>query len=474
MTYSCALALANIQRKNYAHRAKIRDRHDGRLSIYQSSNRLGYTELSPSESLHPLLRPTTLRLFLAVALFLRFGGQPTWGQQPGAKPTAKAEVKAELKLNDKLSFRPPDPLNAAAFDHFYDMEYDSSIQEFTQIQKRHPDDPDAMNHLLTAVLFHELYRIGALSSGEYANDSFVDTQHRTADQQTCSQIKSLVDKALAIEEKRIDENPKDVGAYYSRGVTRADFATYTALIERAWFSALRNAVGARHDHEKVLELDPHDVDAKLIVGAHNYVVGNLPWGVKAASSMVGLGGNKEKGLEYLHEAAASNSETSIDAKILLVVFLRRERHFDESLQIIRSLEPQYPHNVLFAMEDGNLLRAKGQDRDAEAVYRRVWQDGRNGKYSGLHYEIATVALGDLLRSEKNYTGAATAYDLMAEVAKPDPEMAQRAAIGAGEMYDMLRNRELALKRYEAAVAVDSGSPLAETARKRIKEPYTGT
>ena len=384
-----------------------------------------------------MLRPTTLRLFLAVPLFL-CPGQPSWGQQPGAKPAVKAEVKTEVKPTDKLSFRPSDPLNAAAFDHFYDMDYDSSIAEFTQIEKRHPDDPDAINHLLTAVLFHELYRIGALSSGEYANDTFVDDKHRTADPQTCDQIKSLVDKALAIEEKRLDANPNDIGAYYARGVTRAEFATYTALIERAWFSALRNAVGARHDHEKVLELDPHNVDAKLIVGAHNYVVGSLPWSVKAASSMIGLGGNKDKGLEYLHDAASANSETSIDAKILLVVFLRRERRFDESLQIIRSLEPQYPHNVLFAMEDGNLLRAKGQNRDAEAVYRRVWQDGRNGKYSGLHYEIAAVALGDLLRSEKNYAGAAAAYDLTTEVTKPDPEMAQRAAVGAGEMYDMLR------------------------------------
>ena len=126
-------------------------------------------------------------------------------------------------------------------------------------------------------------------------------------------------------------NSKDVGALYARGVTRAEFATYTALIEHAWFSALRNAVAARHDHEKVLELDPGNVDAKLIVGAHNYVVGNLPWAVKTASSMVGLGGNKEKGLEYLHQAANGNGETSIDAKIVLVVFLRRERRFDESL-----------------------------------------------------------------------------------------------------------------------------------------------
>ena len=375
---------------------------------------------------------------------------------------------------EKFKFRPADPLNAQAFEHFYNMEYERSIQEFTLISERHPDDPDAINHLLNAVLFHELYRIGALNAGEYANDSFLNSSHHSADPHTREQIKALVQKATAIEEKRLEADPKNVSATYARGVTRAQFATYTALIEHAWFSALRNAVGARHDHEKVLELDPRNLDAKLIVGAHNYVVGSLPWGVKAASSMVGLGGSKEKGLEYLQETAAGNSETSIDAKIVLVVFLRRERRYDEALQILRSLEPQYPHNILFAMEDGNLLRVKSQYGQAEAVYRRVWLDGRNGKYAGLPYEVSAVALGDLLRGQKNYTGAAAAYEQISDIQKPDPEAAQKAALGAGEMYDLLHKRDLALKKYQAAIALDSNSHLADLARKWVKEPYSGT
>ena len=96
----------------------------------------------------------------------------------------------------KLTFRPPDPLNPAAFQHFYDMYYERSIQEFTQVAQRHPDDPDAVNHLLTAVLFRELDRIGALDAGDYANDSFINGKHRPADPKTCDQIKQLVNKAL--------------------------------------------------------------------------------------------------------------------------------------------------------------------------------------------------------------------------------------------------------------------------------------
>src|SRR5262245_58176199 len=84
---------------------------------------------------------------------------------------AQAPAKSASKGPEKSGFRPDDPLNIQAFDHFYNMDYDRSIQEFEQVLKRHPDDPFAVNHLLIAVLFQELYRMGAMDTSEYANDS---------------------------------------------------------------------------------------------------------------------------------------------------------------------------------------------------------------------------------------------------------------------------------------------------------------
>jgi len=207
------------------------------------------------------------------------------------------------------------------------------------------------------------------------------------------------------------------------------------------------------------------------VGAHNYVVGNLPWGVKAAASMLGLGGNKDKGLQYLRECAQGNGETSIDAQILLAVFLRREHHYDEALPLVRGLVPRFPQDVLLALEEGHLLRAAGRNQEAEAVYRRIWQAGREGRYPGLHYEIAALSLGDLLRSQKNYSGAAAAYEQVGQAPQADSEALQKAYLGAGEMYDLLQKRDLALAKYQAVVASDGSTVLAETARKLMKEAY---
>jgi hypothetical protein len=370
-----------------------------------------------------------------------------------------------------LSFRPNDPLNRTAFDHFYNLDYDRSVQEFDQVLQRHSDDPFAVNHLLTAVLFRELYRMGALNTGEYTNDSFIRAAHRPADPKVKQQIKDLVQRALQLEEKRLSANPKDVEALYARGVTRAQFATYTAMVEHAWFSALRNAVGARRDHERVLELAPGDTQAKLIVGAHNYVMGSLPLALRAGVTMIGMSGNKEKGLQYLGECAQGTGETSTDAKILLVLFLRREHRHQESLAIARGLIQSYPHDVLMALEEGNLLRAEGHDQEAAGVYRKIWQVGRAGFYDGLHYEIAALSLGDLLRSQKNYADAVAAYEQVNDAPQPDPEILQKANLAAGEMYDVLGKRDLAIKKYHAVVATDAGSAFAETANRRVKEPY---
>jgi len=144
-----------------------------------------------------------------------------------------------------LHSAPHDPQTDAAFEHFYNMEYDRATGEFEKILEKHPNDSFAVNHLLTVILMHDLYETGAMNTGDYANDSFIGRSPRPTDTRIKDRIKDLVKRAETLEEQQLKENPKDVNSLYCRGVTRAQFSVYTGLVERAWFSALRNAVGAR-------------------------------------------------------------------------------------------------------------------------------------------------------------------------------------------------------------------------------------
>lgn len=382
--------------------------------------------------------------------------------------SAKAQSAATTKA---LHGAPRDTLTDVAFEHFYNMEYDRATQEFEKLVEKHPDDPFAVNHLLTVILMHDLYDTGAMNTGDYANDSFIGRTPRPTDQKIKDRIKELVKRAQTLEEQQLKNNPNDINALYCRGVTRAQFAVYTGLVERAWFSALRNAVGARHDHERVLELDPAFTDAKLVVGTHNYVVGNLPWSVKVAAAIAGLSGSKDKGLTYLREVAKSDGENSVDAKVVLTLFLRREHHYDEAMGYMQDLTAKFPKNHLFPTEIANLQRASGDLPAAEATYRRVWQNGREGKYGTLHYELAAWGLGELLRSKKDLPAAAAAYELVNQAPAPDPDILQKANLAAGEMYDLMQKRDLAMKRYETVLAGNANTGPADQARRYIREAY---
>jgi tetratricopeptide (TPR) repeat protein len=381
---------------------------------------------------------------------------------------AAAQIAPETNASRGV---PHDPETQAAFDHFYNMEYDRATQDFEKILEKHPNDPFAVNHLLSVILMRDLYETGAMNTGDYANDSFIGRAPRPTDDKIKVRIKALVRRAQEEEEKQLKANPSDINALYCRGVTRAEFAVYTGLVERAWFSALKNAVGARHDHEHVLQLDPEYIDAKTVVGTHNYVVGNLPWSMKVAAALAGLNGSRDRGLAYLREVANSDAESSIDAKVGLSLFLRREHKYDEAIGYMQALSAKYPANHLFPTEVANLERDAGRLDEAEAEYRKVWQNGREGKYGKLHYEMAAWGLGELLRSKKDLAGAVVAYEFVNEAPNPDPDIRQKANLAAGQVYDVMQKRDQAMKAYEAVLTGRPDSGQADQARRYLKDAY---
>ena len=409
-------------------------------------------------------RPALSRLLAVLLIALVSGGESAYTAVAGA---GAPDEPGKPAIASHLS----DPLTREGFDHFYNMEYDQAIADFEKVVAAHPDDPYAVNHLLTGVLFRELYHIGALDTELYAKDSFLTSKQFPINSITRSHIQDLMTRATQLSEDRLKKNPNDLEALYSRGVTRGMRSTYIGLVDKAWFAALRSAVGARRDHERVLELDPNYQDAKMIVGIHNYVLGSLPWTVKVAASLVGLSGSRQKGIEYLYEAGRAGGETSIDARIALSLFLRREQRYPEAITLVGGLANEHPRNFLFRLEYAHLLNAAGHGQEAVAAYRKVLEDAKAGHFAESRLEMAEYGLGEALRGQRDFSGAAEAYDTVQTFPKVDPDMRQRASLGAGEMYDKLGQRDLAVQRYQAALNDGPDSPRGEQAKKYLKQPF---
>lgn len=366
-----------------------------------------------------------------------------------------------------------DALTQSGLGHYYSLEYDQAIRDFQKALDARPDEAKAINHLLEAKLFQELYRYNALDTRLYTKQRFLAGKQVPLKPAAKKQLKELVDRAMEVSDKRLKSNPKDVQALYTRGVTEGLRSTYLAVVEHAWFSALRSALAARHDHEQVLRLQPDFADAKTVVGAHNYVVGNLSLPVKAMAGIAGIRGDKNKGLQLLAEASKAGGESSPDAKVTLALFLRREEQFQEAIDVVRSLTQEHPHNFLFALEEGNLLRDAGRGPESVTAYRMVLNGCKEGKYPNAHVEMAQFALGEALRGQGHLAEALEAYQAAIGTSGYDPDLHQRTLLAAGEVSDLLAKREDALTQYRAAIALDSSTEEAETARKHLDKPYRG-
>ena len=367
-----------------------------------------------------------------------------------------------------------DPLVRQAFERFYILDYDGALARFEKVQEKNPDNPLAVDYVLDAVIFRELYRVDLLDTTFYAHDGFLTGKHVVvAAPGVGERVNSLFMKATALSEQQLNKRPEDVDALFARGWARSLRAVYIGLMQRSFISALHVALQARGDNEKVLKLDPRYVDAKLVVGVHQYVTGSLPLGIKILAGVAGITGSKSKGINDLREAGTDGVISSVEARTALGLFLRREARYDEAIAVTRSLTEQYPRDFLFRLELANLTKDNGEGKAAIAQYQQlIEQAKRSGYFPSAHLELAWFGLADTLQGQKNYAEAADAYNQATTQPTISVDLKSRCDLNSGKMYDLLNERDMALKQYEVVLRQDGDSAQAESARKYLKSPFT--
>ncbi|MGB6686587.1 MAG: hypothetical protein WBE76_01955 [Terracidiphilus sp.] len=368
-----------------------------------------------------------------------------------------------------------EPLVQDAFVHFYNLDYPGAIERFERVHAEHPGDPQATAMLLDAVLFQELYRLDLLDTTFYANDGFLTGRHATAeDPKTRDRILGLADEAIGEASAQLAKNPNDVNALYARAWARSLKSTYIAMVERGFGAAFRLAIKAKDDDARVLQLDPDYVDAKLVVGVYEYVVGALPLPFKLLIGFMGITGSKSHGLEMLRDAGSRGVIANVEARTVTALFLRREGRYKEAVQVVESLKEQYPHDFLFRLEEANLRKDDGEGMVAVDAYRDLLADSaKPGYFAEARLELAYFGLGDALRGQRHYAEGAQAYEQAAWTKNVGPELKIRSLLAAGECHDMNHERDKAVSDYEAAIATGPNTSRADTARKYLRSAYTG-
>jgi tetratricopeptide (TPR) repeat protein len=349
------------------------------------------------------------------------------------------------------------------------------VGRFKAFHVAHPGNAQATAYLLDALIFQELYRLDLLDTTFYANDGFLSGKHAIEeDPDKRNQIFALADEAVREANWDLSRNPNDVNALFTRAWVRALRCTYVAMVERSFGQGFHLATKARDDAQRALQIDPDYVDAKLVTGVYEYVVGALPWPFKLMIGFAGITGSKSTGLAMLWDAANHGVITRMEARTAIALFLRREGKYKEAIKVVLELKSQYPHDYLFCLEEANLRKDDGQGMAAADDYRQILAEmGKPGYFASAKPELAYFGLGDALRGQRHYGEAAEAYEDAARSPEVGAELKIHSLLAAGECHDLEGQRAPAVSDYQAAIEAGPTTSRADQARKYLHSAYKG-
>ena len=261
-----------------------------------------------------------------------------------------------------------DALRLKASELLYNLDRDEAVATFRQAIAADGQDAAAYRGLASALWLSITFRRGNVTVDDYLGRvTRPNPNLPPPPPEIAAAHRDAIDRAIAIARARIAKNARDAESHYQLGAAVGLRASYTATVEGTAMSAFRSAREAYDAHEQVLSLDPRRKDAGLIVGTYRYLVSALALPIRWMAYVVGFGGGRERGIQFVEEAAAYGGDNQDDARFALVLMYNRERRYDDALKQLATLRARFPRNRLVWLETGSALIRAGRFADAERV-----------------------------------------------------------------------------------------------------------
>jgi tetratricopeptide (TPR) repeat protein len=368
-----------------------------------------------------------------------------------------------------------DPLTNPGFVHFYNNEFDAAIADFEAGVKAHPNDPESYNHLAQAILYREMLRNGALESQLIGGTNpFLGRPKMAIGARERARFIECIDQSLKLGQALLDRNARDIHALYALGVAHALKANYAFLVEKAWIEALNEATAARKFNQQILEIDPNFVDARLMLGLNEYVVGSLPFHMRAFGFLAGFHGDKEDGIRQLEDVRKTGILNRYDAEILLAAIYRRERAPLRAIPLLKDAAARFPRNYLLRFEQVEMYGDLGDKKSALKVLAEIEDLRRNGApgYRNLSSEKIKYLRANLLFWYGDLDPAlADLKQVTQNAAVLDLGTAVMAWLRLGQVYDLKGNHKQAMDAYRETMKTAPESAAATEAKSYMSNPY---
>ena len=362
-----------------------------------------------------------------------------------------------------------DPVSIA-IDHYHNLEYDAAKQQLRGWIDSHPTDLRALNYLATTTLYNEMFDRGVLESSVYGEGGDIFKSSKVAVTSSFQQqLLSILDKAQNLAEERLKNDPNDKDAMYWAGVSHGTRATYHFALRKEYMPALHEASAAHKYHSDLLKAEPDYVDAYLVVGMNNYVVGSLPWYVKVLASLTGRHGNREEGIRQVKRVTETGNYARADAKVMLAVLEQREKMYAQALALYQDMARSYPRNYLLQYETANLFGALNDWHSAAQAYDAILAQQRAGAPGYEKVPIAKVLYksGQAYERLQQYESALNRYCDAGALSGTD-RFIYASELAAANVYTRLQQPRAARSHYQRVADAMPGTEEGKTARSALK------
>ena len=361
------------------------------------------------------------------------------------------------------------------WDHFYNLEYDPAMADFERAIAQNPNSPDLHNHLAQTIVFKEMFRNGALESELVSgNNSLLRRPKLNPTAATRKRFLDEIDKSLSLCDARLKKNPNDTAALYAEGIAYGIRSDYFWVVEKSWRDSLKDATSARRAHSRISQLEPNNVDARLVEGLHDYIVGSLPWAYRMLGFLVGIHGDKEKGIRTVEDVARNGSLNKVDAEIFLCALYRRENQTRKAVPLVEDLIRRFPRNYLLRLELSVMYSMSGDKvHGLEAVEEAARLKTAHAPgfdqmpWEKIYYQEGSIQFW--YRDEDH--ALENLKKVVAGIENVDLNTGAYTYLRIGQIYDMTHRRAQAVEFYQKAIAYEPQADAAVESRKYLTTPY---
>lgn len=410
-----------------------------------------------------------ISLFLSLALLLPLASTTT-AQMPNSPTVASAAEPSQEMIK----------LRREGYAANYNLDYATARAKFEEIRKRWPQHPAGDLYVANIIWLEHLYKLRRLQTGLYQNESFyAGFEGSKEDGETGDSVEAKVDRdfrALMAAAKAkaltlVNANRNDPFAKYYLGSIYSIMAAYEASTARKFWSALRNGSKGIDAHQQVLKLKPDYYDAYLSVGLYDYVIGNLPFPVKALIAMGGVRGNKERGIKQLNSIIEHKAENADDARVMLIGIYQNENKSEAALAILQDFTARYPNNFLFRLELASVLSQLNRKNEAIAAFDTLIKEAGSTSPAAKSMDLIRFQYAEALVKQNEFDKAAQQFLLAAQENNAEPGLATMAVLRAGQVFDIVQQRDQAIAQYKVVLTRPNVYDSREQAQKGLKQPF---